>query len=323
LAGFVRLTRVAAVTSGAFGWRMGLAAIVTVALAPTVVGQVAPPPEGAPMTPALRRLIEGRGDVERVATGMQGADGIAWAPREILLFTDPPRQQILHWTARDGVKIRREPSGGASGVAVDDSGGMLVAERTTGHVTRIDETGAATTLADTADGKPIGTPTDITIAHDKSVYVTSFAGEEGRIVRIDPGGRVAFAAIDLLRPSGLALSPDDKILYVSDGARSEVRAYPRQPDGSLGAPRRLAVILPWKRGVQGRPNGLTVDTQGRLYLAGPGGIWVLDANGGRLGVIATPETPAACTFGDADGHTLYIAAETSLYKVRLKVTDGR
>ena len=82
-------------------------------------------------------------------------------------------------------------------------------------------------------------------------------------------------------------------------------------------------MLPWKRGVQGRPNGLTVDTHGRLYLAGPGGIWVLDANGGRLGVIATPETPAACTFGDADGHTLYIAAETSLYKVRLKVTDGR
>ena len=71
------------------------------------------------------------------------------------------------------------------------------------------------------------------------------------------------------------------------------------------------------------PNGLTVDTIGRLYLAGPGGIWVLDANGGRLGVIATPETPSACAFGDADGHTLYIAAETSLYKVRLKVTDGR
>ena len=62
---------------------------------------------------------------------------------------------------------------------------------------------------------------------------------------------------------------------------------------------------------------MTLDPAGRLYLAGPGGIWILDRNGGRLGVIATPETPSACAFGDADGRTLYITAETSLYKVRM------
>jgi gluconolactonase len=275
------------------------------------------------MTPALRRLIEGRGDVQRVVTGFENADGITWASHDALVFTDPLRQQILQWTERDGLKLRLEPSGGAAGIAVDESGRLLAAERGTGHVTRIDEGGSSAVIAESANGKPIGTPTDVAVAHDKSIYVTSYAGEEGRVVRIDPGGQVVIAAADLLRPSGLGFSPDDKTLYVSDSARSEVRAYPRQADGALGTPRRLAVILPWKRGVQGRPNGLTVDAHGRLYLAGPGGIWVLDANGGRLGVIATPETPSACTFGDADGHTLYIAAETSVYKVRLKVTDGR
>jgi gluconolactonase len=304
-------------------WRIGLATMVSVAIAAAAIGQVAPPPEGAPMTPALRRLIEGRGEVQRVVTGFQSADGIAWTSREVLVLTDPFRQQIMQWTSKDGLRLRLEPSGGAAGVAIDDSGRLLAAERSTGHVTRIDDAGNAAVIAETANGKPIGTPTDVAIAQDKSIYVTSYAGEEGRVVRIDPNGHVTLAAADLLRPSGIAFSPDDKTVYVSDSARSEVRAYPRQADGTLGAPRRLAVILPWKRGVQGRPNGLTVDTQGRLYLAGPGGIWVLDANGGRLGVIATPETPAACTFGDADGHTLYIAAETSLYKVRLKVTDGR
>ena len=310
-------------TNGANGWRIGLATIVTAALAGSALGQVAPPPEGAPSTPALRRLFDGRGDVERVETGFLNADGIAWSARDMLVFTDPLRQQILQWTLKDGLRVRRESSDGAAGVAFDDGGRLLVAERGSGHVTRIDDDGRATVIADTVNGKPIGTPTDLAVARDGSCYVTSYEGEVGRIVRIDPKGPVTIAAADLLRPSGLALAPDEKTLYVSDGARAEVRAYPRQPDGALGPPRRLAVVLPWKRGVQGRPNGLTVDTIGRLYLAGPGGIWVLDANGGRLGVIATPETPSACAFGDADGHTLYIAAETSLYKVRLKVTDGR
>jgi sugar lactone lactonase YvrE len=311
------------VTRGAGGWRIGLATLVPVVLAWSAAAQVAPPPEGAPSTPALRRLFEGHGDVERVETGFLAADGVAWGPRGVLVFTDPPRQRIFEWTPKDGLRILREPSNGAVGVAFDADGHLLMAERDAGRVARMDDGGTVATLAETAGGSPIGTPTDLAVAHDKSTYVTTFRGEEGRIVRIDPHGQATIVAADLLRPSGVALAPDDSRVYVSDSPRAEVRVYPRLPDGKLGAPHRLAVVLPWKRGVQGRPNGLTVDTQGRLYLAGPGGVWVLDANGGRLGVIATPETPSACTFGDADGRTLYITAETSLYKVRLKVTDGR
>jgi gluconolactonase len=87
--------------------------------------------------------------------------------------------------------------------------------------------------------------------------------------------------------------------------------------------RRLAAITPWKSGVAGRPAGLALDKDGRIYLAGPGGIWVMDQNGGRLGVIATSETPTACTFGDPDGKTLYFTAQGSIYKVRLKVAGLR
>ena len=309
-------------TRGA-GWcRIGRATLAAIALARPAAPQVAPPPEGAPSTPALRRLIEGRGYVERVETGFLSADGAAWSPEGALVFTDAQRQRIFQWTLRDGLRILREPSGGAAGVAFDADGHLLIAERDTGRVTRM-AGGTVSVVAETTGGSPIGTPTDLAVARDKSTYVTTFRGEEGRVVRIDSQAQATIVAADLLRPNGIALAPDDSKLYVSDSPRAEVRVYPRLPDGKLGAPHRLAVVLPWKRGVQGRPNGLTVDTQGRLYLAGPGGIWVLDANGGRLGVIATPETPSACTFGDADGRTLYITAETSLYKVRLRVTDGR
>jgi sugar lactone lactonase YvrE len=310
------------VRRGASGWRIGLATLAIATVAWSAAAQVAPPPEGAPSTPALRRLIEGRGEVERVETGFLAADGAAWGPRG-LVFTDPQRQRILQWTPGDGLRILREPSNGATGLAFDAGGQLLIAERDTGRVTRMDEGGTVAPVAELTGGSPIGTPTDLAVARDTSTYVTTFRGEEGRVVRIDPQGHATIVATDLLRPSGVALAPDDSKLYVSDSARAEVRVYPRLPDGKLGPPRRLAVVLPWKRGVQGRPDGLTADTEGRLYLAGPGGVWVLDANGGRLGVIATPETPSACTFGDADGRTLYITAERSLYKVRLKVTDGR
>ena len=107
-------------------------------------------------------------------------------------------------------------------------------------------------------------------------------------------------------------------LYVSDSARSELRAYPIGSHDVIGAGRRLTPVTPWKSGMTGRPAGLLVDKSGHIFLAGPGGVWVLDENGGRLGVIAMPERPSACTLGDADGRTLYIAAETSIYKVRLR-----
>ena len=167
-------------TGGAAGWRIGLATLVTVAVTVPAVAQVAPPPEGAPSTPALRRLFDGHGDVERVQTGFLGIDAVAWSPRDLLVLTDPPRQQILQWTSKDGLKIRREPSGGAAGVAFDQAGGLLVAERDTGHVTRIADDGSVAVVAETANGKPLGTPTDLAVDRDGSIYVTSYAGEEGR-----------------------------------------------------------------------------------------------------------------------------------------------
>ena len=107
-----------------------------------------------------------------------------------------------------------------------------------------------------------------------------------------------------MQPTGLAVSANGNTLFVTDLARAELRAYALSQKESAAPGRRLARITPWKSGVAGRPAGLALDKDGRIYLAGPGGIWVMDHNGGRLGVIATSETPTACTFGDSDGKTL-------------------
>jgi gluconolactonase len=195
-----------------------------------------------------------------------------------------------------------------------------MAERTAKRVSRRED-GDRQAIATEVAGTPLFGPTDVAAAPDGSVYAadppSAGAGTtaRGRIVRIGPDGTITVAGDFLVRPTGLATSPDGGLLYVADAGRREIRVYDL---GSRKPSRSLATVVPWKGGIKGGADGITVDPTGRVFVAGPGGIWVFDANGGRLGVIATPETPSSSAFGDADGRTLYITAQSSIYKVRFK-----
>ena len=123
----------------------------------------------------------------------------------------------------------------------------------------------------------------------------------------------------MVRPNGIGLSPDERTLYVSDTERKHLRAFGVKDDGTVDEGRVLAEMQPWKSGVQGVPDGLVVTSQGHVLVTGPGGVWVFDGKGGRLGVIPTPEPPAACAFGDPDGKTLYITARTRVYRIRMTI----
>jgi len=295
----------------------------TLTLLAVLATQVPPPPEGAPTTPALRRLLEGDGVVERVATNFQFADGPLWVDGA-LVFTDAPRGQLLRWRAGEEPAVIAEDTGGASGLVLDASSRLVAAESRRRWVSRRED-GEVATVLDRVAGAPLNGPTDIAIAPDGALYVVDVpvagdrTGLAGRVVRVSPNGVADVVIEGLNRPTGLAVARDGREVYVADAGRRDLRAYPLSAGAAPGPPRVLASIVPWKRGVTGRADGVTVDQAGRVYLAGPGGIWILDRNGGRLGVIATPETPTACAFGDADGRSLYITAQTSLYKVRLSV----
>jgi len=125
---------------------------------------------------------------------------------------------------------------------------------------------------------------------------------------------------DFDRPNGLAFSPDESILYIDDSPRRHVRAFDVRPDGTLAKSR---IIADMDHPQPGSPDGMKIDEEGHLYVTGATGVWVFEPNGELLGVVATPERPANCAWGDADRKSLYITAQTSLYRVRTKVAGAR
>jgi len=307
--------------------------VVAVSLALAWAGllsaQVPPPPEGAPMTPALSRLMADK-DVKAILAGFLYAEGPLWRPDGYLLFVDSPRSRIHRWDPKTGLALLRQPSFNATALAWDRQGRLLATEHVNRRISRTEKDATIDTLVDRFEGKRLNSPNDLVVSTTGAVYFTDppyglprqrdgkeldFQG----VYRLDPDGALRVLVRDLPRPNGIALSPDERTLYVTETESSALRAYPLNADGTAGAGRVLATLKPWKSGVIGVADGMTVDKDGRLYVTGPGGVWVFAPNGGRLGVIATPEPPAACAFGGNDGKTLFITARTRVYRASMRV----
>ena len=305
-----------------------------VAVVSIVATQVPPPPEGAPTTPALTRLLAQR-EVESVADGFAYAEGPLWHPDGYLLFADSPRDRLHKWDpATKAVTVFREPSNGATALGFDLQGRLLATEHRNRRISRTDPDGSIVTVADRFEGKRLNSPNDFVVGPDGTLFFTDppyglprqVEGKEldfQGVYRLDPGGRLRLLARDMVRPNGIGLSPDGRTLYVTDSERAHLRAFTIHEDGNVDDGRVLAQLRPWKSGVRGVPDGLVVSAQGHILVTGPGGVWVFDPRGGRLGVIATPEPPAACAFGDADGKTLYITARSRVYRIRMTVGARR
>jgi gluconolactonase len=137
------------------------------------------------------------------------------------------------------------------------------------------------------------------------------------VYRLDNNGELRLLTKDLTQPNGLAFSPDGKRFYVDDSEKRNIRVYDVGSDGSLSNG-RIFGEEPGGKG-DGVPDGIKVDKDGNVFVTGPSGIWVWNANGHHLGTIVLPEQPANLTWGDKDYRTLYITASTSVYRLRMKV----
>jgi len=266
---------------------------------------------------------------EKVAGDFKFTEGPVWNRAGFLLFSDIPANTIYKWTPGGKAEVFRQPSGNSNGLTYDRQGRLIACEHSNRRVSRMGRDGKVTALAEAYQGKRLNSPNDVVVRRDGNIYFTDppygipkeqkqeleFQG----VFRLSPKGELTLIAKDFDRPNGLALSPDEKTLYVDDTTRRHVRAFTLAKDGSASGGAVVADLKVEKGGV----DGMKVDAKGNMYVTGSGGVWVFDKAGKHLGTIAVPETPANCAFGDRDYKTLYITARTSLYRVRLPYAGHR
>lgn len=257
--------------------------------------------------------------VTKISTGVsfQYAQSPLWVAKTgVLLFTDFPNNLIYQLTPPTTTASYRTNSNGSNGLALDPAGNLVVCELTTRQVSRRDAGGAYSPLASTYQGKQLNGPNDVVVRSDGVIYFTDPQPQqltfEG-LYRLAPGTSTLTLLDQTMKyPNGLALSPDEKILYVAAALDSKVYKFPVNADGSLGTRSDFATGL-------GSVDGLAVDDAGNVYAAFAAGVRVFKADGSMRGSLAVPEQPANLGFGGSDRKTLFISARTSLYQVTLRV----
>lgn len=285
----------------------------------------------------VRRLIA-EPTIERLATGFQFIEGPAWVEAGgYLIFSDIPANTMYRWDEQQGIAIFRQPSGFTNGNTLDREGRLLSCEHGNRRVSRTAADGSVTTVASHYDGKRLNSPNDIVVKSDGTIYFTDppygLVPDLGNTIkqetpwqgvyRVNPDGSGLTLLSDEFRaPNGLAFSPDERRLYIDDSEDMLLRVFDVLPDGSLGAGKILLTGMGSHASRRGVPDGMRVDAEGRVWMTGPDGIWILTPDGEALGVLPTPEVAANLTWGGPDRHTLYITGSTSLYRVRLTVTGA-
>lgn len=299
--------------------------------------------------PALDELIAPDTQIEKLAEGFEWSEGPLWHRQgNYLLFSDVPKNVVHKWDPADGkVTDFLKPSGytgdkqrggepGSNGLTFDAEGRLVLCQHGDRRVTRVEPDGKWTTLADKFGGKRLNSPNDLCFDKAGNLYFTDPPyGLEGK--NQDPAKELDFNGVYLLRrngalvlltrgmtyPNGVALSPDEKTLYVaqSDPRQPIIRSFTVKEDGTLADAKILFDASPLMAGPKGLPDGLKVDEKGNIFSTGPGGVLVISPEGKHLGTINTGQATANCNWG-GDGSDLYITADMYLCRVKTK-TKGK
>jgi gluconolactonase len=297
------------------------------------------------LDPAMDRIVPASTTgVEKLAGDFLFIDGPLWRPEsKALWFSDVIGNVVRQWSTDGKLAEMLRPGGynkkdapagsfiGPNGMIADKNRAVLLCQHGNRRIVRISKDREVTPYLERFEGKRFNSPNDLVYRSDASLYFTDppyglLAQDEDpkKEIRFNgvyryAKGRLQVVVRNLTRPNGIAFSPDEKTLYVSnsDPERKVWMAYDVAADGGVRNGRVFFDVT--RETDDGLPDGMKVDSQGNLYCTGPGGIWVFSPSGKHLGTIKAPETPANCNW-DGDRTTLYITAHSGLYRIKLGIT---
>jgi len=256
--------------------------------------------------------------LEKVAEGFNFIEGPVLKDGKIL-FSDIPQNTIFQFEIEKGVTEYYKPSGNSNGLALNSEGELLMAQHGKRRVAKISKSGNEIPLAEKYKGKLLNSPNDMTIHSDGSIFFTdppygikSDQEELGfyGIYKLNPSGDLYLLDKSLNRPNGIALSPDESKLYVSDSRAQKIFVWDIFDDKTIGN-KSLLIEMEGK----GSADGFKVNKSGTIYATGPEGIWVINEDGSVKTIIKVPGQNTNCNWGNSEQTILFVTSAKALYKI--------
>ena len=302
------------------------------------------------LDPRFDKLVPLNVKIESIAGRHQWVEGPVWSRKEgYLLFSDIPTNSIYKWREGKGTSVFLKPSGytgkapfngpepGSNGLTYDPSGSLVLAEHGDRRVARLEKNGKKTTLVDRYEGKRINSPNDVVFKSNGDLYFTdppfglpkSFddPGKEvpfQGVYKFSKDGKLTLLTKDIKAPNGIAISPDEKKLYVSNADTNNAvwMVFDVKADGMIENGKVLFNATVWTKSKPGVPDGIKIDRDGNIFGAGPGGIHVIAPDGNHLGSIETGVPTGNLAWGE-DGSTLFITSNHNVYRLKLTTRGAR
>jgi gluconolactonase len=286
------------------------------------------------LDPALDAIIDKSQTIQELASGYGGDLGPAegplwWKEGGYLLFNDIHSSRRLKYTPGKGVTVDLEPTNRANGLTRDLQGRLVSCEHDTRRVTRRELDGSLTVIANSFQGHRLNRPNDVVVKSDGAIYFTDpgagIVAQEwdlqySGVYRVTADlGTKSLLTETFIQPNGIAFTPDERLLYVNDSRRRHIRAFELLPNGML-AKQTDTVFADLAGSEPGVPDGMKVDVAGNVYCGGSGGLYILNAQGKKLGrIVHGHPATTNIAFGGDDWKTLYFTSRSSLFSVNLKV----
>jgi gluconolactonase len=276
--------------------------------------------------PEFAELVDPDAPLTEIGSGYEFSEGPVWDMREgVLLFSDIPGDARWRWTPETGMVRVAWPTFKGNGLAFDLDGSLLVCEQVSSCLVRIRGDGRRELVAWHYEGVYLNSPNDVVVrSTDGSIYFTDpdygrwndwigckrkFVRDFKGVYRVPPGGGEVQLVVEpgeFDQPNGLCFSPDESLLYVNDSPRGEIKVFDVAADGSLNNRRVFRDQIGSGTMAEGNVDGMECDALGNVWTSGPGGVWVINPAGERIGRIETPEICGSVVWGGDDLRTLFL-----------------